>query len=94
VLHQIVLRTLYELFEADTAGALNVVIFNGWVEPQAANGTKARRYVMAAKVAKEAFAALNLWDTDSRTCFKALKGVAGSKLHALAPVVPAQTIHQ
>ena len=31
-LYQICLRTLYELFAADTVGALDAVVFNGWVE--------------------------------------------------------------
>jgi len=32
VLYQIALRTIYELFQADTANALASVVFNGWVD--------------------------------------------------------------
>ena len=95
VLHQICLRTLHELFDADTAGGLSEIAFNGWMESaDPATGGKSRSYLLSVKAGKEQFRALNLWDTDAKACFKALKGVADSKLHTLTPVVPVLKINR
>jgi restriction system protein len=89
VVHQICLRTIHELFDADLAGALGAVVFSGWAEAtDATTGEKTRRCVAAVQAGKGEFQALNLWDTDAKANFKALKGVAAAKLHTLAPVTP------
>ncbi len=94
VLHQICLRTLHELYDADIAQGLNAVVFNGWVEPvDPATGSPTRTCILSVRVEKAAFQALNPWDTDAKTCIKALTGSASTKLHALAPVIPVLKIN-
>jgi restriction system protein len=89
MLHQICVRTLYELFDGDIAGALNTVAFNGWIEttdPSA--GDKTRSCLLSVQATKAQFQSLNLWDTDAKAAFKALRGLAHAKLHAPTPVTP------
>ena len=89
LLHQICLRTLHELFDADIDGALNTVAFNGWVEStDQVTGEKTRSCLVSVQVGKAQFQALNLWDTDVKAAFKTLKGVAHAKLHTATPVTP------
>jgi restriction system protein len=95
MLHQICVRTLYELFDADIAGALNTVAFNGWIEStDPATGEKTRSCIVSVQATKAQFQSLNLWDTDAKAAFKALKGLAHAKLHAPTPVAPALSMQR
>lgn len=89
VLYQISLRTLHELFEADTANSLQLITFNGWVTAvNAGTGKQERKCVLSLQSGKEAFEDIDLANVDPKACFKALKGVAASSLSELAPVTP------
>lgn len=91
---QIALRTLHELFRADSAEALAAVAFNGWVDAAGAErdsaegGGEARICILSLKAGREAFRAIDLAALAPKACFKALKGKGGARPHGLRPVVP------
>ena len=88
-LYQIVLRTVHELFEADTVGALQAVVFNGIVTSvDRSTGQEVTACVLSLRANREEFLLINLSQVDPKACFKSLKGVGSSKLHGLAPVPP------
>lgn len=87
LLYQICLRTVHELFEADTIDAVHQVVFNGWVRStDPATGNEANGCVLSFQVDKESFLEIDLARVDPKACFKSLKGVGSSKLHSLTPV--------
>jgi len=88
-MYKITLRTIHELFEADKANALDAISFNGWVNAiNKATGKTENNCIVSIQVKKEEFLEIDLSNVDPRTCFKNLKGVAGSKLSALTPIQP------
>ena len=88
-MYKITLRTIHELFEADKANALDAISFNGWVNAiNKATGKTENNCIVSIQVKKEEFLEIDLSKIDPKTCFKNLKGVAGSKLSALTPIQP------
>jgi restriction system protein len=95
ILYQTCLRTLHELFDADTADALSAVVFNGWVDSvDKATGREANGCVLSVHVKKEEFQKINLGRVDPKACFKALKGIGSSTLHSLTPIAPVLKINR
>ena len=89
VLYQVVLRTVHELLEADTAQALEAVVFNGIVTSiDRRSGKPVTACVLSLRAGRSEFLAIDLAQVDPRACFKALKGVGSAKLHGLSPVPP------
>lgn len=89
ILYQIVLRTVHEIMEADVIGAIEAVIFNGWVRSiDRSTGREINPCVMSLQVKRSEFMEINLSNIDPKSCFKALKGVGSSKLHSLVGVAP------
>ena len=89
LLYQIALRTVYEIFQSDQAGACEAVAFNGYVTSiDRTTGQKATACVLSLHAGRHEFQDINLSDVDPKACFKALKGVGSSKLHSLTPVAP------
>ena len=89
LLYQIALRTIYELFDADTANAIDEIVFNGFVRSiDKATGKPVRPCILSIQATKEEFAELDLANVDPKACFKRLKGVGSSQLHMLAPIAP------
>ena len=89
MLYQVALRSIHELYEADAVDALEVIVFNGWVDSiDKATGQDVNACIMSVQTSKEEFMKINLARIDPKTCFKNLKGVAASKLHSLAAVAP------
>lgn len=89
VLYQITLRSLYELFEADAANAIDSVVFNGWVNStDRATGKEVNSCILSVQAVKPEFLEINLAQVEPKACFKKLKGVSTSKLTALQPVRP------
>jgi restriction system protein len=89
LVYQIALRSIHELFEADTLGALEAIAFNGWVQSiDKATGQEVRPCIVSLHTRKEEFLKVNLAQVDPKACFKALKGVGSSKLHSLTPIAP------
>jgi restriction system protein len=93
--YQIALRTLFELFSAVTVGAMDAVVFNGFVETvDKATGRRIRPCIMSIQVSRSEFEAIDLEHVDPKACFKRLKGVSAAKLQALAPVAPVAQINR
>ena len=89
VLYQIVLRTIHELFEADTANVLSTIVFNGWVNfIEKATGRDSNACILSVHAEKDEFMAINLERVEPKACFNLLKGVGSSKLHGLTPIAP------
>jgi restriction system protein len=89
LLYQITLRTIHELFESDTADALDAVAFSGVVTAlEKTTGHDVTACVLSVLTYKEQFMQINLAGIDPKACFKGLKGVAASKLTGLTPVYP------
>jgi len=88
-IYKVALRTIHECFEADSAGALDSVSFNGWVNSvNKATGILENKCILSLHVKKEEFLIINLANVDPKVCFKSLKGVASSKLSSLTPIQP------
>lgn len=92
-IYQIVLRTLHELFEADTIDALKAINLNGFVtDTNPATGHKETTCIVSIQSSKTEFEAINLKgivESESyKECFKALKGVGSSKLFAITAIKP------
>jgi restriction system protein len=89
VLYDITLRSIHEVFEADTANAIDAVVFNGWVHfVSPATGKEVNSCILSIHTTKTEFMEINLERVESKTCFKNLKGVGSSKLHSLTPIAP------
>ena len=89
LLYQISLRTIHELFEADSVNAIDTIVFNGWVDSiDKGTGINNSACIMSCQASKDEFLAFNLSKVDPKACFKMLKGIGSSKLHSLSPVAP------
>lgn len=87
--YNICLRTLHEIFEADKADAIELVVFNGWVEAiNKATGKHANNCIVSIQARKSEFLEIALGNVDPKSCFKSLKGVGSSKLHSITAVQP------
>ena len=93
LVYQVVLRTVHELFEADTADALETVVFNGIVTSlDESTGSDVTSTIVSLCTTKEEFSTINLARVDPKACFKKLKGVGSAKLHGLAAIAPIASI--
>jgi len=91
--YQIALRTVHELFAADTARAIDTVVFNGWLcATDEKSGRPGCWCVLSFRADRGEFTSLNLAGVDPKACFKALKGVSGARLYGLSPVLPVLAI--
>lgn len=89
ICYQICLRTIHELFEADTPGHIQNVVFNGNTRAlDKATGNHVESVILSILVDRSTFETLNLRNIDPKACFKSLKGVSASSLVGLAPVPP------
>lgn len=93
ILYQVALRTIHELFEADTVNALAAVVFNGWVHSvDPSTGQETDGCVVSMQTTREEFLGINLRSVEPRACFKKLKGVSAARLHSLTAVAPLLTM--
>ncbi len=89
VLYQICLRTIYEIFQSDTADTVVSVVFNGWVNyVDKSNGQEVKACILTLEALRGEFGELNLAKVDPKECFRSLKGVSGSKLATRSAVRP------
>lgn len=89
VLYQITLRTLYEIFKYDLIHAIEMGVFNGWVNSlNQATGKRQNVCILSIEVKKDEFTSINFKNVDPKVCFKSLKGIAATKLSNLAPIAP------
>jgi restriction system protein len=83
------LRTLHELFEADQADAIGLIVFNGWVKSiNKATGKEVICCILSIQVKKDEFLEIELSQVDPKTCFKNLKGIGSSKLSGITAIQP------
>ena len=89
ILYQITLRSIHELFEADKANSLSIIVFNGFVKSiDPSIGKETNSCVLSVQTNKDEFLEINLENVDPKACFKKLKGVGSSKLHSITPIAP------
>jgi restriction system protein len=89
VLYRITLRTIAEIYAADEKNYIDGICFNGIIhERNKATGQMEDNYILSLSVSKEQFLQIDLTYIDAKQCFKFLKGVGGSKLSNLSPIVP------
>jgi restriction system protein len=94
-IYKITLRTLHELFEADKAEALEVIIFNGWVNAiDKATGKKVSSCIVTIQAKKIEFNEINLSNVDPKICFNNLNGIGSSKLTSITSVQPIAQINK
>jgi len=93
LLYQIALRTIHELFEADTVDALDAVAFSGIVTAiDKTTGHSVTACILSLLARKEPFKQINLAGIDPKACFKSLKGIAASRLAGLTSISPIMVI--
>jgi restriction system protein len=89
VIHQIVLRTIREVFVADYASVVEAVVFNGWVRGiDRKTGTPFTSCVLSCEAARKQFLTLDLAHVSPKECVRGLKGITAGPLAMLAPVQP------
>ncbi|MGC9151326.1 MAG: restriction endonuclease [Microbacter sp.] len=93
--YKILLRTLHELFEADQANAIDLVVLNGWVKTiNKGTGKKVNNCIVSIQVKKDEFVDIELSQVDTKTCFKNLKGIGSSKLSGITAIQPILQINK
>ncbi len=88
-MYKITLRTIHEIFEADTIDVINAVNFNGWIKSiNKGTGKFENTCILSILAKKDEFLDINLEHVDPKICFKTLKGVGSSKLSGITPIKP------
>lgn len=88
-MYKITLRTIHEIFFADSIGAIDSIAFNGWVRAiNRSTGREETNCILSIQVKKDAYSEVDLSNVDPKSCFKNLKGVSSSKLSSLTPIQP------
>lgn len=85
----IALRTMHEVFEADQAGAVETVCFNGfihWIDP--ATGRDVQPHLVSVRASKADFMAINLAKVDRAVCLKNLGAQVSRGASEAQPVRP------
>lgn len=89
LIHQIVLRTIHELFEADVINAIDAIGLNGLVDSiNKSTGLQTTKMILSIVVNKETFTAINLANVSPKATFKYLKGISAVDLMDLTPIAP------
>jgi restriction system protein len=89
IVYKMILRTMHEIFEADTIGAIQAATVNGFIDTiDDATGKQTIKTIASVSADKEPFEDVNLERVDPKATFKHFKGVAAAKLADMAPVPP------
>jgi len=89
VVAQVTLRTLHELFEADRAGKLETIVFNGFVDTiDPATGQPTSPHLVTVRVARDTFVELQLANVEPTACLKGLNASVSRSPAELVPVRP------
>ncbi|MFM9368168.1 restriction endonuclease [Streptomyces sp. Da 82-17] len=92
VLAQTALRTVHELFAADTEGAVQSVALNGHVTTiDRATGREVHPCLITLQTSREEFEQLVLTQVDPRACLKRLRSLISPNPYELEPVRPLVT---
>ncbi|MBU4274958.1 restriction endonuclease [Patescibacteria group bacterium] len=95
LIFQICLRTIHEVFEADYAKVVEVVVFNGWVQGiDGRTGKEFNNCIVSLQVTRDEFGEINLEMINPRDCFQHLKGVSAGSLINLSPIKPIMEMNQ
>lgn len=91
IVASVCLRTVHELFEADQASHLQLVVFNGFVQTvDPATGRDVRPHLISLRTTKERFGEVNLARVDKRICLRNLGAQVSprpAEMQAVKPVV-------
>jgi restriction system protein len=88
-MYNITLRTIHELYQADTINALEAIVFNGWINYiNKATGKNESSCILSIQIKKSDFVEINLKNIDPKICFKNFKGIGSSKLYGITPIRP------
>lgn len=94
-IYKLILRVLYEEFQADVVNALDAISLNGWINYlNKATGNREDACIISIQVKKEAFNNIDLRNVEPKACFKNLKGVGSSKLAGITPIQPILTLNK
>lgn len=94
-IYKLILRVLFEEFQADVTNALEAISLNGWINYlNKATGNREDACIVSIQVKKGAFKAIDLKNVDPKACFKNLKGVGSSKLAGITPIQPILTLNK
>lgn len=94
-IYKLVLRVIFEVFQADVINVIEAVSLNGWINYlDKATGNREDACIISIQVKKEAFNAIDLRNVDPKACFKNLKGVGSSKLAGITPIKPILTMNR
>ncbi|MBI4084148.1 MAG: restriction endonuclease [Candidatus Lambdaproteobacteria bacterium] len=89
VLYQIALRTIHEILEADVIDGIKMVVYNGKIKTtDKSTGKHISPCILSVSAEKSKFLEIDLFNVEPKTCFRALKGISGSRLAELAPIPP------
>ncbi|MHC1713646.1 MAG: restriction endonuclease [Solidesulfovibrio sp.] len=89
VVAQVVLRSLYEIYNSDEGGRVETVVINGYVDAiNRENGKSVRPCIITVRVTRDIFFALNLKDVDPLACLHGLNASVSKHPDELAPVRP------
>lgn len=95
VIHQIALRTTYEVFVGETAGRVEAVVFNGWVsgiDPK--TGKPFTSCILSFRAPRDKFLDLDLARVSPKECVRGFKGITAGPLVMLAPVKPVMELNR
>ena len=80
MIYHIALRSLHELFDSDRIGAINFIVFNGFVNTvDISTGKAVTLCILSIEASKDEFQKINLRNVEPRACFKNLKGIRSCK---------------
>lgn len=89
VVAAVTLRTMHELYEADQAGHIQVLTFNGVVDSvDPATGQSIRPCLVSARTTRDRFLELNLARVEKKACLRNLGAQVSSRPDELQPVKP------
>lgn len=90
-LYKAALAILHIAFACDSGRFIARVTLNGWVDyVDKATGMDERSCILSLATNRDDLERVDLGRVDPKACFKAMKGVAASRLIGLAPVAPLQ----
>ncbi|WP_019123772.1 restriction endonuclease [Brevibacillus massiliensis] len=94
IVFQTTLRTIHEIFESDYTRAIQVVVFNGWVNYiDESNGLEVTSCIITVQTTREEFERINLSLINPQKCIQSLKGLYAGSLINLGPVKPIMNIN-
>lgn len=89
VVAQVAIRTVHELLEADAAGHIDTVVFNGLVDTtDPGTGRRIRPCLVSLRTTRDVFSELDLAHVEPLSCLKSLSAGVSKSPSELVPVRP------